>query len=311
MTLREPPKQRRTVNLIGRFLGLIVLLGLFAVVVWTAATLQQVGAVERTDPLVHAPGEYVTVPGGALHMVSVGNASTDVVFLHHDTVAGGAPLVPLATRLAERERRVLLPDMVGFGFSVRRNEPGRSLSTTGQAESLAALLEEVGGAPFQVVGFGWGGEVAAELAVVRPDLVGSLVLVDTSALPYPRTGLESLEALPFGVGEAVSYTYDGADPGAERRFQEECPSWAECSSAEVLERFRRAASIPGTAASIRSRRASAPASLASARLEQITAPVTVVAVDMTRAEADELAGEFPEAEAVEAAPAELSEILTG
>jgi pimeloyl-ACP methyl ester carboxylesterase len=311
VTLREPPKQQRAVNLIGRFVGLIVLLALFALLVWSAATNQQAAAIQRSDPLVHAPGDYVDVPQGAIHLLTVGEGSRRVLFLHHDTVAGGAPLVSLAERLAEADRRVILPDMLGLGFSSRAEAPGRLLSTTGQAESVAALLDEVGGGPVEVVGFARGGEVATELAVLRPNLTERLVLVDTPELPIPQTGLESLEALPFGVGEAVAYTYHGAALRAERRFQDQCPSWAECADDEVLERYRRAASVPGTAQSIRARRASDPVSLGSSRLQEITVPVMVVAVDMDRSEASELADLFPEGEAMEARPDELAGVLSG
>lgn len=311
MTLREPPKEQRAANIVGRFVGLIILLALFAILVWTTATNQQAAAVERTDPLVHAPGEYVAIPEGVVHMLTLGEGSAGTVFIHYDTAAGAAPLVPLADRLAEAGRRVILPDMLGFGFSSRPGNPGRLLSTTGQAESLAAFLDEVGGGPFDIVGFGRGGEVAVELAVIRPDLATRVVLVDTPALPAPRTGLESLEALPFGVGKAVAYTYHGAALRAESRFQQECPSWAECSNGEVLERYRRAAAVPGTAQSIRARRASDPASLATSRLQQLTAPVAVVALDIDASEASALADDFPEGEAVEVRPGELADFLAG
>lgn len=309
MTLREPPKEQRAANIIGRFIGLLVLLALFAVLVWTTATNQQAAAVERSDPLVHAPGEYVSLPDGAMHFVEVGQGSDRVLFLHDDTVAGAAPLLPLAMQVAEAGPRVILPDMLGFGFSSRPVRPSRLLSTTGQAESLAAFLEQVGGARFHVVGFGRGGEVAAELAVVSPESVQRLALVDTPGLPVPARGLASLEALPFGVGEAVSYTYHGAAVGAERRFQDGCPAWAECSSPEMIESYRQAASIPGTAASIRARRASDPASLAASRLDEITAPVIVVAIEMDPATASELAGRFGEGEAFEAESDELAGLL--
>lgn len=311
MTLREPPKEQRAVNIIGRFVGLIILLALFAVVVWTVATNQQAAAVQRADPVVHAPGEHMSVSPGIIHHLTVGSGGVDTLFLHHETIAGAGPLLPLATQLAEHDRQVLLPDLVGYGFSSRPAEPGRRLSTTGQAETLAAFLEETGGGPYEVVGFGWGGEVATELAVLRPDLTSRLVMVDTPALPVPRDGLYQLEAMPFGVGEAVAYTFDGAGSRAEGRFLEDCPSWAECSDAEILESYRRAASVPGTAGAIRARRASDPAFVAPGRLDEVTVPVTVVAVDMARSEADALAEEFPEAEATAVQARDLAATLAG
>lgn len=310
MTLREPPKQPQAANLIGRFLGLIVLLSLFAVVVWTMVTNQQVSAIERSDPRVHAPGEYVAVEQGSVHIVTVGDGSVDTVLIHHDTIAGAAPLVALATELSERDRRVILPDLIGYGFSSRPGRPGRALSTTGQAETVAAVLDELAGTAYEVVGFGRGGEVATELAVIRPDLTARLVLVDTPELPMARDGLHSLEGLPFGLGAAVAYTFDGAASRAVQRFQDECPSWAQCGG-EVLERYRRAASVPGTAEAIRARRASDPASIAPSRLDEIGVPALVVAVDADGSNATSLAGRFPDAQAREVTAPELAESLVG
>ncbi|MFP3914111.1 MAG: alpha/beta fold hydrolase [Actinomycetota bacterium] len=310
MTLREPPKKSQAANLVGRFAGLVMLLGLFAVVIWTVATNQQAAAIQRSDPLVHAPGQYVDTPRGALHVVTVGEGSVPMVAIHHDTIAGGAPLVPLASELAERDRRVILPDLLSYGFSPRPVSPGRRLSTTGQAESVAELLDELGEAPYEVVGFGEGGEVATELAVLRPDLTSRLVLVDTPDLPVPSDGVETLEGLPFGVGEAVAYTYDGAAPGALQRFQDECPSWAHCEG-EVLEHYRRASAVPGTAEAIHVRRASDPAFVAPSRLDEISVDVLVVAVGTSREEAANLAERFPQGEAQNASASELADVLAG
>lgn len=310
MTLREPPKKPQAVNLIGRFVGLIILLALFALVVWSVATNQQAAAIQRSDPLIHAPGEHVATQRGVIHRVEVGSGSATTVLVHYDTIAGGGPLLPLAEQLVEADHRVIVPDLIGFGFSARPDEPGRLLSTSGQAESLGALLDEAGEGPYRLVGFGWGGEVATEVAVLQPELVESLVLVDTPELPVPHDGNHSLMRLPFGVGEAFSYTFDGAADQAVSRFQEECPVWAECSG-ETVEHYRRAAAVPGTAAAIWARRASEPAFVAPGRLDEVAIPVTVVAVETDRDAADDLAGRFPNAEVETVGASELAGFLSG
>lgn len=297
MTLREPPKVRRTANLIGRLVGVALLLGAFALVVWTAATNQQAAAIERSDPLVHAPGEHVAAGSGLFHVRSFGSGPT-TLFVHYDTVAGGAPLSPIAEAMAQTGRRVIVPDLIGFGFSSRPDQPGRFLSTTGLTESLAGLLDEMELGAVQVVGFGWGGEVAAELAVTRPDLVTRLVLVDTPGLPVPADRWHALGALPLGVGEAVSYTREGAGTQAEQRFGSDCPTWSDCTDPQVMEEYRRAAEVPGTARAIWARRASQRATVAATRLGEVDVPVTVVYVDQSREEADELAVRFNDARSV-------------
>src|SRR5690606_22862199 len=61
VTLQEPPKQKKAAGPAGRFIGLILLLAASAVVVWTTAPTQQSGALERSDPFVHAPGEHLSL----------------------------------------------------------------------------------------------------------------------------------------------------------------------------------------------------------------------------------------------------------
>lgn len=311
MTLREPPKVPRTTKLIGRIVGLVLLVSAFALVVWTAATNQQAAAIERSDPLVHAPGEHVSASGILFHVRTFGGGSPMTLLIHDDTVSGGAQLTAFANELAESGRRVIVPDLLGYGFSSRPDEPGRGLSTTGLTESLAQLLEEMAVPPVEVIGFGWGGEVAAELAVTRPDLVVRLVFVDTPSLPVPTDGWHSLMALPLGVGEAVAYTREGAGEAAAERFRTECASWAACNGPEVAEEYRRATEIPGTARAVWARRASSPATVAAARLTEIDIPVMVVAVDGSREDAESLADRLPDAAVVVTTTGELVEVIDG
>lgn len=310
MTLQKPPKQKKAAGLAGRFIGLLVLLAGFALVVWTAATMEQIAALERSDPFVHAPGEHVSARGGVLHVRSFGSGSTTTVLFHHDNVAGGAPLSGIAEGLVDQDRTVLVPDLVGFGFSSRPAEAGRHLSTSGQADTVIEWLDGRGGASVELVGFGWGGEVATEVTVLRPDLVSRLVLVDVVELPVPPPDMAWLEAMPFNVGQAVAHAVEGASDQAHADYTETCPSWADCSDPEILEERRRAASIPGTARAISARRATAPASVAGSRLDEIELTVEMVAVDAARQEVETLAARFPSAEVTTATPATLAQVLS-
>lgn len=308
MTLRAPPKPpHATANLVGRFVGLILLLAVFAAIVWAAATNQQIPLLERSSPLINAPGDHVSVNGVVVHVRTFGSGGDVTLLVHDDAMAGGALLVSTAEEMAAGGRRVVVPDMVGFGLSSRPSEPGRIYSAVGQAETLAALLDELGLTGVEAVGLGWGGGVAAELTVIRPELVERLVLVDTTALPWPTTGWASLEALPFGVGKAVAHTREGASAQAERRFIEQCRGPGDCDDPVLLERFRRAVGVPGTAASIRARRASDAAAVASDRLDEVTVPVLLL--NSTASEdGEQLAGDFADAsvEVVDESPSSLA-----
>lgn len=305
--------------------GLVVLLVVFAGVVWVAATNSQADALERSDPLLNPPGDHIGVEGYPIHLRRFGPSRGEpFLLLHDDTQVGGLSLVLLGEDLAERGRSAVVPDLLGFGLSGRPVDPGRHYTIAGQAEMVAGLLDELGLENVPVVGFGWGGGVAAELTVTRPDLVSELVLVDTADLPPPSGRWDSLEALPFGIGDAVAHNIEGASQSARDRFFAGCEEEGWCDLDVVQEGYRRSVEVPNTSASIRARRASGRASVASDRIEEISVPVTIVRstnAGRAESEAEDLAARFEEA-AVEtiggaahrvalAAPAELGRLLAG
>ncbi|MGA7272535.1 MAG: alpha/beta hydrolase [Acidimicrobiia bacterium] len=304
MTLRKPPKDpNAATRIIGRLVGLVLLLVIFALVIWVASTNQQAAALESSPAVPGPAGRLVEAGDVVINVREYGAGDDTVVLIHDDQMVGGALLVPLAEELVSRGRRVLVPDLVGYGLSARPVTPGRIYSTAGQTDTLASLLDEEGVGNALVVGFGWGGGVAAELAVAYPDLVSSLALVDTPDLPVPSRGWDTLEALPFGVGDAVAFTREGASSGAEARFRKECSADSRCDDA-TLEFFREAVSLPGTSSSIRARRASERASVAPDRLDEITAATLITSSN--RAAADALASRFPDATAAGVGAEEIS-----
>src|SRR5690606_17642728 len=90
-----------------------------------------------------------------------------------------------------------------------------------------------------------------------------------------------------------------------------CPAWADCSDPGLLEQFRRAVSVPGTARSIWARRASESAAVAPGRLGEISVPVAVVAVTLTPSQADALASRFERAESLVTTPGRLATAIAG
>lgn len=293
VTLRKPPKDTNAVSrIVGRLIGLVILLALLALLIWVATTNQQAAALERSTAVPGPSARLIETGDVVLNVREYGTGADPVVLLHDDQMVGGGLLAPLAQELATGGRRVVVPDLVGFGLSSRPGQPGRIYSTAGQADTVASLLDEEQVTGALVVGFGWGGGVATELAVVYPNLVSSLVLVDMADLPVPSRGWDTLEALPFGVGEAVAFSREGASRGAEARFNSDCSADPRCDET-TLESFRDAVSLPGTSGSIRARRASEKAAVAPDRLDEITVPVLVTSSN--RAAADSLAAKFPEA----------------
>jgi pimeloyl-ACP methyl ester carboxylesterase len=85
--------------------------------------------------------------------------------------------------------KVVAPDLVGHGKSSR---PVETPDHRVQAQALADLAEKLGLARLSVAGSGWGGQVAMELALARPDAVRALVLIASS---YDKDQLKRLGKL--------------------------------------------------------------------------------------------------------------------
>jgi len=90
-----------------------------------------------------------------------------------------------------RARRVIAPDMVGFGFSDRPAGIEYSLDTwVGQA---IGLLDALGIASADLVGNSFGGALALALAIRHPQRVRRLVLMGSVGVPFEITpGLDAV-----------------------------------------------------------------------------------------------------------------------
>ncbi len=77
----------------------------------------------------------------------------------------------------------IVVDFSGFGESA---EPDKPYSVKDYANEIVTMLEELGESRTCIVGHSFGGRVAIEIASSRPDLVRSLVLVDSAGLKPRR-----------------------------------------------------------------------------------------------------------------------------
>lgn len=85
-----------------------------------------------------------------------------------------------------KEYRVITPDLRGHGQS---GKPPGPYSIRLFAEDTLALIRKLDIAPLHVVGISMGGMVAFELAVRFPELLRSMVIVNS----YPETRVETLQ----------------------------------------------------------------------------------------------------------------------
>jgi 3-oxoadipate enol-lactonase len=82
-----------------------------------------------------------------------------------------------------RRRRVVTYDHRGHGYSTKVG--GLEGYTIEQlAADLAAFLDAVGGGPIDLLGHSMGGRVVMTMVLERPDLMRSLILMDTSAWSF-------------------------------------------------------------------------------------------------------------------------------
>ncbi len=105
-------------------------------------------------------------------------------FLFHDLISALSP-----------RRRILVPDMPGFGFSDKRDNFDRSIGR--QAEALIAWLDVLGIPKVDLVAHDIGGGVALRLATLHPQRIGRLCIMN--GVCYDSWPIEMM--LQFGLPE--------------------------------------------------------------------------------------------------------------
>ncbi len=133
----------------------------------------------------------------SLPIVPIDRGLGPVVAFVHGQPGSGADWLDLAEDLSS-DHRVIAPDRPGWGA-----HPRPAVGLGDNAESLARLLEHCGAEPpVTVVGHSLGGGIALELALARPELVGSLVLIGSVGVASALSSLDRLLAVPM-VGDGI------------------------------------------------------------------------------------------------------------
>lgn len=148
----------------------------------------------RTQPLAH---EHLAPP----------EAQDDVpLVLLHGLGATSATWIEAGRLLAESGRTVLVPDLLGFGSSLRF---GTRFRLADQADAVVRLLDHHGIDQAHLVGHSWGGTVAGAVAARAPERVSRLTLVTPAVFADPEAARER-----FGKRSWLArLTLDGSDIG--------------------------------------------------------------------------------------------------
>lgn len=144
------------------------------------------GPDEPAESFTRPGGRFITAAGTRTWIQEAGPADGPAVVLIHGF--GGSTFSWRSTMpaLADAGYRAIALDLRGFGLSDKRFDA--DYRPAAQAAFVAAVMDELGVERAAVVGHSMGGDVAAHLAVARPELVSGLVLVDAATGPDARGG---------------------------------------------------------------------------------------------------------------------------
>lgn len=151
----------------------------------------------------------------------------------YERAGAGSPLVLAhGATLDSRMWRPQLAALAGELTVVAWDEPGAGRSSDVPADfgladygkSLAAVIDALELGPAHVAGLSWGGTVALELYRHRPELVASLILVDTYAGWKGSLPAEEVQARVDGVRRALAAADHAFDPTLPGLFAGDPPA---------------------------------------------------------------------------------------
>lgn len=147
----------------------------------------------RSDSLAR---RFAVAPAESLQVTAVGPAGGPAVVIIPGLVSPAYAFRKVLPPLAESGVRAVVVEPLGVGASGRPGEA--DYSHTAQARRVAAIMDSLGIRHAVVMGHAVGTSVALRLALARPDLVKSLVLVEGGAL--------EAAAVP-GVKKALQFSF--------------------------------------------------------------------------------------------------------
>ncbi len=177
-----------------------------------------------------APGQFISVEGRKQHFVVRGNPAADptgapIMIIHGFIVSGHESLMPWAADKLS-ERALILPDLMGYGYSGRDTKPGDWSTPKSHARYLAAMLDHLSVAKVDIVGHSYGSAIAAEFALDYPQRVRRIVFI-SPGLYIERSANEVIIQWPV-LGRAMAWHMIGGGPlsfvGRRCRNTPDCPS---------------------------------------------------------------------------------------
>lgn len=125
---------------------------------------------------------YANANGWRMHYIDEGEG--DPVVLLHGNPTWGFLYREMIDPLVHSGRRVIVPDMIGFGLSEKpTREQAHSLD--GHVANLTALMRQLNLTRIMLVCHDWGGPTGLSFAMSNPERVRALTIMSTWAWPLP------------------------------------------------------------------------------------------------------------------------------
>lgn len=214
----------------GLALAALVLLLIAAALVLSWAVNRQIAAYEIYDYREIAPGAYLQAAGFELHYQLAGDPAADAsgapVMLIHGFASSSDEFGRLAPLLTGK-RSLILPDLLGFGYSQRLQQPDPALTDRGQAARLKMLLDSLGVGQVDLVGSSYGGAIAAQFALDYPERVRRIAFLDAQVYDE-AAGMAWVAYLPLGLNRAMTWFALGGGPVARSIGELACYEAAAC-----------------------------------------------------------------------------------
>lgn len=125
---------------------------------------------------------FARVNGSRMHYIDEGEG--DPVVLLHGNPTWGFLYRDVIDPLIRSRRRVIVPDMIGFGLSEKPSRE-QAHSLDGHTANLTALMRQLDLKRIALVCHDWGGPTGLSFAMSNPDRIRALIVMSTWAWPLP------------------------------------------------------------------------------------------------------------------------------
>ncbi len=201
---------------------------------WSATINRRLDDSETFVPREVAPGAFATVNGFDIHYRLIGDPLKDPtgapLVLIHGFASSSDEFRKIESALAV-SRSLILPDLLGFGYSQRVTDTLSAYTQRSQAALVRGVLDQLGVKQIDALGSSYGGSIVTQFALDNPGRVRRIGYLDGQVYDSgggPPGWLMGL--LPFRIGRAVTWNLLGGGPGQAQLLGSACVDVAACAA---------------------------------------------------------------------------------